>query len=115
LEQRRITVERYLQLTGQTDESWRRQHAETATRQIRARSLLDAIAAKECIEVSTAEVDAEVAATIARYPKDAIEARRELRTAEARRRIGATMRRHKAIEKLVAFAGGYPTLSITGA
>jgi trigger factor len=115
LEQRRITVERYLQLTGQTDESWRRQHAEAATRQIRARSLLDAIAAKECIEVSTAEVDAEVAATIARYPKDAIEARRELRTAEARRRIGATMRRHKAIEKLVAFAGGYPTLSITGA
>ena len=113
LEQRRITVERYLQLTGQTEESWQAQHVETALRQIRARSLLDAIAEKEGVLVSDAEVDAEVDATIAQYPKDAREARRELRSKDARRRIGATLRRHKAIEKLVGFAGGYPTLSVT--
>ena len=115
LEQRRLTVERYLQLTGQSLESWREQLAETAVRQIRARTLLDAIAEREGIEVSQAEVDAEVAATAAQFPNDARKARRELNSADARRRIGATLRRHKTIEKLVGFAGGYPTLSITDA
>ena len=115
LEQRRLTVERYLQLTGQSLESWREQLAETAVRQIRARTLLDAIAEREGIEVSQAEVDAEVAATAAQFPNDARQARRELNSADARRRIGATLRRHKTIEKLVGFAGGYPTLSITDA
>ena len=113
LEQRRLTVERYLQLTGQSVDSWREQLAETAVRQIRARTLLDAIAEREGIEVSSDEVDAEVAATVAQYPKDARQARRELGSADSRRRIGATLRRHKSIEKLVGFAGGYPTLSIT--
>ena len=84
-------------------------------RQIRARTLLDAIAEREGIEVSQAEVDAEVAATAAQFPNDARKARRELNSADARRRIGATLRRHKTIEKLVGFAGGYPTLSITDA
>jgi trigger factor len=114
LEQRRLTVERYLQLTGQTTERWRDQLAETATRQIRARTLLDAIAAREGIEVSTAEIDAEVAATAAQFPSNARQARRDLASADSRRRIGSSLRRHKAIEKLVGFAGGYPMLSTAG-
>lgn len=114
LEQRRLTVERYLQLTGQTTEGWRDQLAETATRQIRARTLLDAIAAREGIEVSTAEIDAEVAATAAQFPSNARQARRDLASADSRRRIGSSLRRHKAIEKLVGFAGGYPMLSTAG-
>ena len=115
LEQRRLTVERYLQLTGQTTESWRGQLAETAVRQIRARTLLDAIAESEGLEVSSDEVDAEVSATAAQFPTNAKQARRDLGSADSRRRIGASLRRHKAIEKLVGFAGGYPTLSTTGA
>jgi trigger factor len=114
LERRRLTVERYLQLTGQTTEAWREQLAETATRQIRARTLLDALAEKEGNEVSTSEIDAEVAATAAQFPSDARQARRDLSSADSRRRIGSSLRRHKAIEKLVGFAGGYPTLSIAG-
>jgi trigger factor len=115
LEKRRLTVERYLQLTGQSIESWREQLAETAVRQIRARTLLDAVAEKEGIVVSTEEVDAEVAATAAQFPNDAKQARRELNSADSRRRIGASLRRHKAIEKLVGFVGGYPTLSVADA
>jgi len=105
---RRMTIERYLQLTGQTQESWHAQLHEAAERQIKARTLLDAIVEREGLVVDTSEVDREVAETAASYPTDAARVRKELNSADSRRRISTSILRHKAIEKLVGYVGGYP-------
>lgn len=112
LTQRRLTLERYLQLTGQSKEDWRGTLRESAIRQLRARTLLDAVADAEGLQVSDAELDAEVAITVAQLPTTARKERKDMTSPESRRRIGASMRRHKSIEKLVGFAGGYPTLAL---
>ena len=70
--------------------------------------MLDAIVEREGLVVDTSEVDREVAETAASYPTDAARVRKELNSADSRRRISTSILRHKAIEKLVGYVGGYP-------
>ncbi len=105
---RRMTIERYLELTGQTQEGWHAQLHDAAERQIKARTLLDAIVEREGLVVDASEVNREVAETAASYPMDDARARKQLDSADSRRRITTSILRHKAIEKLVGYVGGYP-------
>ncbi len=103
-----ITVERYLSLIGKDEADWRAELREQAARQVRARVLLDALAEREGLEVSPDEIEEEIERTAQGYGAQADEVRRALMTQESRRRIATSLRRHKAIEKLVEYAGGYP-------
>ena len=108
LEDQRLTVERYLQLTGQSEEQWRTELRERAEQQLKARLVLDAVAEKEQIEASREEVQAEIDASALQYGDQAQRVRRELSREENRRRIATSLRRQKAIQLLVERAGGYP-------
>jgi trigger factor len=103
-----LTVERYLTLVGRTPEDWRAEQRQQAERQIRARVMLDAVAEREGLSVSPDEVEDEIERTAQSYGQQADEVRRALMTQDSRRRIASSLRRHKAIERLVEIAGGYP-------
>jgi trigger factor len=105
-----LTIERYLSLLGRSEEDWRAELRQQAERQIRARVLLDAIVEREGLDVTPDEIEDEIESTAQSYGQQADQVRRALMTQESRRRIGGTLRRHKAIERLVAGAGGYPAL-----
>jgi len=104
----RLTLERYLQLTGQSEEAWRSELREQATRQLKARLVLDEVAEKEGFTTPPEEVQAEIETTALGYGDQAEEVRRTLSTEENRRRIATSLRRQKAIQRLVEYAGGYP-------
>jgi trigger factor len=108
LADQRLTLERYLQFMGESEESWRNQVREQATRQLKARLILDEVAEKEGFTASPEEVQAEIESTALGYGEQAQEVRRVLSTDESRRRIATSQRRQKAIERLVGNAGGYP-------
>jgi FKBP-type peptidyl-prolyl cis-trans isomerase (trigger factor) len=91
-----------------TAEAWRDELRQQATRQIKARLLLDEVADKEELTVSAGEVEAEIGRTAGAYGERAPEVRRSLSTEESRRRLAASLRRQKAIERVVGYAGGYP-------
>lgn len=103
-----ITLERYLPLIGQSEADWRAELRLQAARQVRARVLLDALVEREGLDVAPDEIEDEVERTAQGYGPQADEVRRALMTQESRRRIATSLRRHKAIETLVAYAGGYP-------
>ncbi len=103
-----LTVERYLSLVGRTPEDWRAEQRQQAERQIKARVMLDAVAEREGLSVSPDEVEDEIERTAQSYGQQADEVRRALMTQDSRRRIASSLRRHKAIERLVEIAGGYP-------
>jgi trigger factor len=105
-----LTVERYLSLVGRTPEDWRAEQRQQAERQIKARVMLDAVAEREGLSVSPDEVEDEIERTAQGYGQQADEVRRALMTQDSRRRIASSLRRHKAIERLVQIAGGYPTV-----
>lgn len=109
LTQQRLTLERYLQVLGQSMEDFRKEVREQALRQLRARLVLDSVVEKEEITASPEEVQQEIETAAQSYGAQASQARRELSTPESRRRIETSSRRRKAIEKLVEYAGGYPT------
>ena len=108
LAEQRLTLERYLQFLGTTQEAWREELRDQAARQIKARLVLEQVAEQEQIAVSPAEVEAEIARTAEAYGEQAHQVRRSLSTAEARGRIAASLRRQQAIARLVDYAGGYP-------
>ena len=108
LAQQGLVLERYLSIIGTSREEWRGELRQQAERQIKARVLLDAIADKEEVSVDPAEIQQEVEMTALSYGEQAAQVRRTLSTDEARRRIQTSLRRHKAIQKLVDTAGGYP-------
>jgi trigger factor len=103
-----LTVERYLSLLGRAEEDWRAELRQQAERQIKARVLLDAIADREALEVTSDEIEDEIERTAQGYGQQADQVRRALMTQDSRRRIATSLRRHKAIEQLVDGAGGYP-------
>jgi len=108
LEEQRLTLERYLQLTGQTEEAWRSELRVQAARQLKARLVLDEVVEKEKLEATPPEVQAEIDSTAMGYGEQAQQVRRALSTDESRRRIATSLRRQKAIQLLVERAGGYP-------
>jgi trigger factor len=108
LEEQRITLERYLQLSGRSEEEWRSEMREQAIRQLKARLILDELAEREGLTATPEEVQEEIETTALGYGDQAQEVRRTLSTDENRRRITTSLRRRKAIERLVALAGGYP-------
>jgi trigger factor len=108
LAEQRITLERFLAVTGQSEAAWRAAVREQATRQLKARLLLDQLAEQESLAVSPDEIEREIERVAGTYGEQAEQVRRSLMTDEARQRIAAALRRQRAIEKLVSFAGGYP-------
>ncbi len=115
LAEQRMTLERYLAIIGQTEEAWRAELREQAVRQLKARLVLDRVAEQEGITVSADEIREEIERTAQQYGEQAPEVRRILSSDDSRRRIEASLRRHKAIERLVAYAGGYPDGGTAGA
>lgn len=108
LAQQRITVERYLAIMGTTEQDWRKELREQAERQLKARIVLDAIGEREGIAVEREQVEEEIARTAVAYGEQAAGVRRSLMTQEGMLRVATSMRRHRALEKLVEYAGGYP-------
>lgn len=108
MEAQRLTLQRYLQLIGQSEEDFRAEMTRQAEAQIKARTLLDALAEKEEIEPTPEEITEEIEETAQVYGEQSEQIRRQLNTDQARRRVETSIRRRKAIEKLVDYAGGYP-------
>ena len=88
-------------LTGQSEEAWRSELREQATRQLKARLVLDEVAEKEGFTTPPEEVQAEIETTALGYGDQAEQVRRTLSTEENRRRIATSLRRQKAIQRLV--------------
>jgi len=103
-----LTLERYLQALGRSMEDFRREQREVALQQLKARLVLDRLAEEEGLTVEPAEVDAEIERLAQQYGEQAGELRRLLSSEDSRRRIATSLRRRKAIERLVHYAGGYP-------
>lgn len=103
-----IMLERYLEILQQSREDWLVEIRQQTLRQLKARLLLDKIAAQEKIEVSQAEIETEIERTAQAYGNRAVEVRRSLRRDNGPQRVATSLRRHKAIERLVGAGGGYP-------
>jgi trigger factor len=108
LAQQGIVLERYLSIIGTSREDWRQEMRQQAERQVKARVLLDELAEREEVTVLPEEIQQEIEATILSYGEQAAQVRRALATDQARQRVQNSLRRHKAIQKLVEYAGGYP-------
>ncbi|MBI3969831.1 MAG: trigger factor [Chloroflexi bacterium] len=108
LAQQRITLERYLAMLGRSEEDWRNEAREQAIRQLKARLVLDEVAEREGLTVSPEEIEQEIERTVQNYGDEAEQVRRALSTEDSRRRIENSLRRHKAMERLVQNAGGHP-------
>jgi|GEM_PF-154484 len=108
LAEQRITVERYLQIMGTSQEDWRAELRQQAERQLKARLILDQLAERDGIEVNPSQVEEEIERTAMQYREQADQVRRSLRATDGRRRVTTSLRRHMAIQRLVEAAGGYP-------
>ncbi|MGI8423142.1 MAG: trigger factor [Chloroflexota bacterium] len=108
LAQQRIALERYLQITGQSEADWRAEIKRQAERQLKARLLLDQLAERESLVVDPAQVEEEIERTAMGYAEQADQVRRSLRGEEGHRRVTTSLRRHLAIQQLVGHGGGYP-------
>src|SRR6187551_320682 len=71
LAQQRIGMDQYLALAKQTPEELMTELREPATRRVKTLLVLSAIAEKEGIDATDAEIDAEIAAQLERYGDDA--------------------------------------------
>jgi trigger factor len=68
LAQQRIGMEQYLEMARQSPEELAAELREPASRRVKTLLVLSAIAEKEGIDASDAEIDAEIAQQLARYP-----------------------------------------------
>jgi trigger factor len=68
LAQQRIGMEQYLEMARQSPEELATELREPASRRVKTLLVLSAIAEKEGIDASDAEIDAEIAEQLARYP-----------------------------------------------
>jgi hypothetical protein len=106
--EQRITLERYLQVVGQTEADFRAELRPQAERQLKARLVLDELAEREGISVDPAQIAEEIERTAQQYGEQADQVRRSLSSDEGRRRVSTSLRRHLAIQRLVGIGGGYP-------
>jgi trigger factor len=101
LEQQGVTVEQYLQLTGQTSEAFTADLRSQAEANLRTRILLESIAEQEGIEVSPEELDREIAALAAASEVDVAEYRTALAEGGHESALTGDILRSKAVDRLL--------------
>ena len=105
LAQQRIGLDQYLALSKQTPEELVTELREPATRRVKTLLVLSALAEKEGIDASDAEIDAEIAEQLARYGDDA-KLREYLTSRRGRSYLRMTLRNRTLVETLVNRALG---------
>jgi trigger factor len=105
LAQQRIGLEQYLALSKQTPEELSTELREPATRRVKTLLVLSAIAEKEGIDASDAEIDAEIAEQMARYGEDA-KLREYLTSRRGRSYLRMTIRNRTLVDTLIDRALG---------
>lgn len=105
LAQQRIGLEQYLALSKQTPEELAIELREPATRRVKTLLVLSAIAEKEEIDASDADIDAEIAEQLARYDDDA-KLREYLTSRRGRSYLRMTIRNRTLVDTLIDRALG---------
>jgi trigger factor len=101
----RIGLDRYLELAKQTPEELAAELREPASRRVKVLLVLSAIAEKEGIDATDAEIDAEVAEQLARYGNDA-KLNEHLTSRRGRSYLRMTLRNRKLVDTLIDRALG---------
>ncbi len=107
-----LTWERYLQLSGKSEQDYRQEQRPTAEQRLKRLLVLLQLVDAEKIEVSRKDVDVEIdrrAQDAARQGGRADQTRRQLSSADSRKDIEFNLKLGKAIERVVAMAKGEPT------
>ena len=100
LAQQRIGMEQYLALSKQTPEELAVELREPATRRVKTLLVLSAIAEKEGVDASDADIDAEIAEQLARYDDDA-KLREYLTSRRGRSYLRMTIRNRTLVDTLI--------------
>jgi trigger factor len=113
LAQQRIGLEQYLAMAKQTPEELATELREPAARRVKTLLVLSAIAEKEGVDATDAEIEAEVADQLARYGDDP-KLREDLTSRRGRSYLRMTLRNQKLVESLVERAIPATTPEPTG-
>jgi len=105
LAQQRIGMEQYLALSKQTPEELNSELREPATRRVKTLLVLSAIAEKEGVDATDADIDAEIAEQLARYDDDA-KLRQYLTSRRGRSYLRMTLRNRTLVDTLIERALG---------
>jgi trigger factor len=105
LHSRRISLEQYLEATGQTQEGLIASEEAHAAHAVKADLALRAIADEEEIEVSDAEMEAEIERVAKEMGRSATEIRERLEGADGLAEIRSDIRKSKAVTWLVEHVG----------
>ena len=108
LAQQRIGLDQYLAMAKQTPEELGTELREPASRRVKTLLVLSAIAEKEGVDATDAEIDAEAADQLARYG-DEPQLREYLTSRRGRSYLRMTLRNQKLVERLVERALGEET------
>jgi len=109
LSEQRIGIDKYLELARQTPEELMAELREPASRRVKTLLVLSAIAEREGVDATDAEVDAEVEAQLARYPGEP-RLREYLASRRGRSYLRMTLRNRKLVDSLIGRAAP-PTAS----
>ncbi|HUG75817.1 MAG TPA: hypothetical protein VMM81_09165, partial [Acidimicrobiia bacterium] len=101
LERQGVTVEQYLQLTGQTSEAFSADLRSQAEANLRTRILLEAVAEREGIDVTPEELDREITALAAASEMDVGEYRTALAEGGHESALTGDILRSKAVDRLL--------------
>jgi trigger factor len=105
LAQQRIGMEQYLAIAKQTPEELATELREPATRRVKTLLVLSAIAEKEGIDATDAQIEAEIATQLARYDDDA-KLREYLTSRRGRSYLRMTLRNRTLVDTLIERALG---------
>jgi trigger factor len=105
LAQQRIGMEQYLALAQQSPEELTKELREPAERRVKTLLVLSAIAEKEGIDASDAQIDAEIAEQLARYGEDS-RLREYLTSRRGRSYLRMTIRNRTLVDTLIDRALG---------
>ncbi len=103
-----IGMEQYLALSKQSPEELATELREPATRRVKTLLVLSAIAEKEGVDASDADIEAEIAEQLARYDNDA-KLREYLTSRRGRSYLRMTLRNRTLVDRLVERAAGADT------
>ncbi|MGH2446240.1 MAG: trigger factor [Candidatus Limnocylindria bacterium] len=105
LAQQRIGMDQYLALAKQTPEELTNELREPATRRVKTLLVLSAIAEKEGIDATDAQIEAEIAEQLSRYDDDA-RLREYLTSRRGRSYLRMTIRNRTLVDTLIQRATG---------
>lgn len=100
LAEQRIGIDRYMELARQTPEQLMTELREPASQRVKTLLVLSAVAEREGIDATDAEIDAEVDAQLTRYP-DQPRLRDYLASRRGRAYLRMTLRNRKLVDSLI--------------